>query len=305
MAEPHVALITTGGTIACTATDSGALEPTRSAEELLASAPRLPELAIRPREAGLLDSAAMGFAEIDALGDAVDEALADDACVGVVVTHGTDTMEETALALELRRRDDRPVVLTGAMRPADHPEPDGPGNLADALALAAGGATRPGVTIAVAGRELPAFGTVKHDAAAVDAFRHRGGELPRRLPGVRLAGVDVRVVAAYPGTPSAVVDAAARGADGLVVEALGAGNVGPEAAEGLKRALRSGAPVVISTRAAAGPVALAYGGAGGGAGLADLGAIGSGVLRAGQARVLLAAALAAGVAPASMFGQEG
>ena len=95
--------------------------------------------------------------------------------------------------------------------------------------------------------------------------------------------------------------AIAAGVQGLVVEAMGSGNVGVEMGRALGAALDRGIPVVITTRVPRGEVSGKYGGAGGGATLAAKGAVGSTYFRAGQARVLLAAAIASGVSPFTLF----
>lgn len=135
----RIVVITTGGTIACTTDRSGALTPTISGTELVAAvAQRYPEgmLELEVRELGMLDSSNLAFTDVDRVLAAIHEVLDDDSVDGVVVTHGTDTMEETAMAADIFHADSRPVVFTGAQLPYDHPETDGPGNLFEAVTIA-------------------------------------------------------------------------------------------------------------------------------------------------------------------------
>ena len=172
---------------------------------------------------------------------AVQATLARSAVAGVVVTHGTDTMEETALFVDLFHDDDRPVVFTGAQRAADQPDPDGPANLGDALAVAAAAESRGlGVLLVFAGGIYAAQGTRKTRTLASAAFDNpESGALGRvdhgrvgmanpvrAAPWARCSALapDCRGSTSWPlpgrrrGGPDAVVSAGARG---LVLEATG------------------------------------------------------------------------------------
>lgn len=295
----RIALLTTGGTIACTTDDAGTLRPTVSGTELLDAVRDLLPHPVTARDLTRLDSSAITLQDLDDLIAAVHETLASPDVDGVVITHGTDSMEETALALDCFHADDRPVVLTGSQRAFDHPESDGPGNLLDAIRLAADPfARRQGVLIGFGGWTIPARGAVKRHTSDLDGFIStvpRESRRPAPVPVAPLAGVNVPIIASWPGADRSLVDAAVTaGARGLVVEALGAGNIGPEMGAGVADALDAGIPVVITTRVPSGEVTLAYGGGGGGATLGSLGAVGAGHLRAGQARMALIVALATG-----------
>lgn len=304
-----VSLLTTGGTIACTTDAAGALVPTLSGEDLAAGLrPRLhpDRVRLRVRELGRLDSSSLRPRDVDEIVAAAHRELEDPSVAGVVITHGTDSLEETALALDAFHGDNRPVVLTGAMRPGDAAAPDGPDNLFDACTIALDPAARGmGVLIVLGHKVLPARGTVKEHTSDLAAFAYRGPQEPTRpaaLPVAPLDGHRVDVIAAYPGAPrDAIAAALDAGAQGIVVEALGAGNIGTDLARGVEEALRRGVPVVVTTRAAHGEVRFDYGGPGGGASLSALGAIGSGHLRAGQARTALLVALATGTDPRALF----
>src|SRR5699024_3453421 len=140
-----IAVITTGGTIACTADADGHLLPTVSGEELLrpiAARFDASQFAFEIHELNRLDSSSMTFADIDELNTTIHQILEDPEVVGIVVTHGTDSMEETAIAVDTFHTDHRPVILTGAQKPSDHPEADGPGNLFESCLIASDASAR-------------------------------------------------------------------------------------------------------------------------------------------------------------------
>ena len=302
--ESFVLLIATGGTIACTANADGALVPTLSAEELVYSSGTTES--VRVHDALRLDSSAITFADLDKLRSLTAQALKDPQISGIVVSHGTDSMAETAFALDIVHDDPRPIVLTGAQHAADHDHPDGPGNLAGAIAAAADPLRRNnGVLLHFGGATLPARGLLKRDTHALDAFAlssERPLPRPAALRPAPLADLRIPILRAWPGAEGDIVDAVtATNPDGIVIEALGSGNVGPGMGAAIARALGCGIPVVITSSVPYGEVTFAYGGAGGGATLGAQGAIAASFLRAGQARIALATALANGVDPASVF----
>ena len=295
----NVLVISTGGTIASTANDRGALVPTLTGEELVARCGTTRQ--VHAIDVASLDSSSMGLAEIDMLRETVRTSLLDDSA-SLVITHGTDSMAETALALDLVHADPRPVVLTGAMRPADHARPDGPANLRGAIEVAA---TRrdTGVLVHFAGETLPARGLMKTQTTAEHAFSLTSGTpLPRPLavPAAPLDGLNIPIIRAWAGADDALIHALGP-IDGLVLEALGSGNVSADMGGAVAKLLRRGVPVVVATSVPYGEVTFTYGGAGGGSTLGDLGALPAGYLSAGQARIALATALATGVDPRSLL----
>ena len=295
----NVLVISTGGTIASTANARGALVPTLTGEELVDRCGTTRR--VRAIDVASLDSSSMGLAEIDMLRETVRTSLLDDSA-SLVITHGTDSMAETALALDLVHADPRPVVLTGAMRPADHARPDGPANLRGAIEVAA---TRrdTGVLVHFAGETLPARGLMKTQTTAEHAFSLTSGTpLPRPMavPAAPLDGLNIPIIRAWAGADDALIRALGP-IDGLVLEALGSGNVSACMGGAVAKLLRRGVPVVVATSVTYGEVSFAYGGAGGGSTLGDLGALPAGYLSAGQARIALATALATGVDPRSLL----
>lgn len=295
-----VFVVSTGGTIASTADATGALVPTLTAADLVARSGTSRE--VRTTDIASLDSSSLGLVELDQLRSLTSALLDDDHLSSIVITHGTDSIAETALALDLVHRDDRPVVLTGAMRPADHPHPDGPANLRGAIEAAASRRGE-GVLVHFGGRTLPARGLRKVDTADVDAFRVPVAlRRPMPVPAAPLSGLNVPILRAWPGDDGTLTRlVATQSPDGVVIEALGAGNVSEAMGEALAAMLRSGVPVVVATSVPYGEVAFSYGGAGGGSTLGDLGALPAGHLTAGQARIALLTALSTGVDPRSLL----
>lgn len=303
-----VVILTTGGTISCTHDADGALVPTVSGAELIADiAPRFQDAVdLEIRDLQRYDSSSMTLADIDTIVAAAHQALVDPNVVGVVVTHGTDSMEETAIALDTFHNDPRPIVLTGSQYPFDHPAGDGTSNLFEAIMVASDPSARDiGVLVVFGHAVLPARGIVKWHTTDELAFATNGPEEPLRpdpVPTTTLEGVRVDVIYAYPGAPRQLIDAVvAAGSQGLVIDAMGSGNVGTDLAAGINDALAQGIPVIISSRVPRGEVSHTYGGSGGGATLGRLGALSSTYFRSGQARILLAIAIASGVHPATLF----
>ncbi|WP_199522484.1 asparaginase [Geodermatophilus marinus] len=304
----RVHLLATGGTIASRRTADG-LSAAVPAAGLLAAAGAPEGVDVTAGDLTTIASFALTLPDVRRLVADVRARLTA-GVDGVVVTHGTDTMEESAFLADLVHDDDRPVVFTGAQRPFDAPSPDGPGNLAAALRVAASPLARGlGVLLCFDGLAFAARGVRKVDTLRSAAFAAPGrGPLLRLAEGsvlplarpVRPAALPldldaelprVDVVPCYLGADDALLHAAvAAGAAGVVLEALGAGNVPPAIAAATGDLVARGIPVLVCSRVPAGPVAPLY--AGGGAALARAGARFAGDLGPWQARLLLAAALA-------------
>ena len=308
-AEGHVVVLSTGGTIASTHDRTGAVVPTVTGSKLvepLSGTFDKDKLTLEVKDIAKLDSSAMTLDDTDTIIEAVNKELQRDDVDGVVVTHGTDSMEETAIAVDTFQDSDKPVALTGAMRPLDDPDPDGPDNLALAVKTVTDPSNKGrGTFIAFADHVIPARGAFKSDTTKADGFANNNGKKqpkrPKALKHQPLGNTRVDIIAAYPGAPADLIQRSLdSGAEGIVIEGMGAGNIGDELAQAAKAAAKE-VPVVLTTRVDHGPVEGIYGGAGGGATLADAGVISSGTLRAPQARMLLAAAITTDTDPAELF----
>ena len=308
-AEGHVVVLSTGGTIASTHDKAGAVVPTVTGSKLvepLSGTFDKDKLTLEVKDIAKLDSSAMTLDDTDTIIEAVNKELQRDDVDGVVVTHGTDSMEETAIAVDTFQDSDKPVALTGAMRPLDDPDPDGPDNLALAVKTVTDPSNKGrGTFIAFADHVIPARGAFKSDTTKADGFANNNGKKqpkrPKALKHQPLGNTRVDIIAAYPGAPADLIQRSLdSGAEGIVIEGMGAGNIGDELAQAAKAAAKK-VPVVLTTRVDHGPVEGIYGGAGGGATLADAGVISSGTLRAPQARILLAAAISTDTDPAERF----
>ena len=240
---------------------------------------------------------------------------------GVVVAHGTDTMEESVFLIDRLLDSDVPVVLTGAQRGADEADTDGPRNLRDAIRAASTAEARGrGALIAFAGelhaaREarkvhtsaLRAFASPGHGPIGVVdgervVFQRRAERGPPLPVPTELAPVDL--IRLYAGSDARFVRAAVdAGASAVVLEGTGRGNANDQVVEGVRDAVARGVTVAVCSRCAAGRVEPVYG-RGGGRDLVEAGALFAGDLAGPKARVLLQIALGAGLDPAAALAAE-
>ncbi len=282
-ALPHVVILATGGTIAGRAvsrTDSIAYQPAAVGIDALLT--ELPELAKVARVSGeqfaQIASADMTVPLWQRLATQVNALFAGPEVAGVVITHGTDTMEETAYFLNLTVASAKPVVLVGAMRPSSALSADGPANLLHAVRVAATPAAGArGVLVVMNGLVHAARDVGKFNTSALDAFRSQqtgvlgtiiGDQVDwSRSPakghtsaspfcgGLHAALPLVEILPGYVGSSRVTIDALARaGIAGLVFAGVGDGCVSEDTLAALKDARRAGVQIVRASRVATGYV---------------------------------------------------
>ncbi len=275
-----IVILGTGGTIAGTAETAGDGVGYTAAqlrvEDLVAAIPMLAGRRLEAHQVAQLDSKDMDVATWQRLADAVHQHLSRPEVAGVVITHGTDTLEETAYFLHRVLAPAKPVVLTAAMRPATALAPDGPQNLFEAVQVASTPGAQ-GVVVALAGRVHDAVQVRKVHSYRVDAFESSDGALVARVEegivrqvgrwpegeGLGLARTArpperwprVEIVLNHAGADGRVVRAlVAAGVDGLVAAGTGNGTLSRPLEAALHEAQAGGLKVWRSTRCDAGPV---------------------------------------------------
>jgi len=282
-ALPRVTILATGGTIAGAQPkpgEAGYKAGTFSVESLIAAVPGMEKIAaVKGEQIASIGSQDMNDAVWIKLARRVNEVQKDPSVDGIVITHGTDTMEETAYFLDLVTRGEKPVVLVGSMRPATAISADGPMNLYNAVAVAgSAGARGRGVLIVMNDAIHFAREAEKTNTTALQTFespnRGRAGAVLFGKPtyyapsGMRYGTTSefsgsvpdalprVLVVYAYAGAGAELVDAAvAAGARGIVLAGVGDGNATAPMIQALAAAAKKGIVVVRSSRTTSGTVA--------------------------------------------------
>jgi L-asparaginase len=279
---PRVHILATGGTIAGQAgshVDQGYRAGELSARALIDAVPGLHKLAdLTAEQIAQIGSQDMNDALWLKLAARVNALFAANEADGIVITHGTDTAEETGYFLHLTVKSDRPVVLTGAMRPATALSADGPLNLFNAVSVAADPASRGrGVIIAINDDLHSARDVTKSNTTDVQTFISPGPGLLGTASYGRIRyfrapahphtansefsteGVEtlprVDILYAHANMPADLIRASVSlGAKGIVMAGMGNGNVSTEAARALAEAVKAGVIVVRSTRVVSGDV---------------------------------------------------
>lgn len=315
----RIVLIACGGTIAGQADASGRFRPAGHAAELLAGVTVPPGIQVTALDALTVPSRAMSLADVLQLVERVEAMAADEQPPdGVVISQGTDTLEETAYLFALMCRARLPVVLTGAMRPGVVAGSDGPANLAAAIAVAAQAEAATLGPLLVFGDEIHAarWATKIHTSRPAAFASPGAGPVGVVSEGrVRLWGAPaspplgrprelshrVELLTMTSGDDGRLAEAAGNYAHGLVIAAMGGGHV-PPAAAAVLTALAQRIPVVLASRCAAGPVLTStYRGVGAESDLIARGLLPVGNLQPLKARLRLLVALALGLAPAAIF----
>ncbi len=275
--KPTVAVLATGGTIAGVAASEVEVsyDPSKlSVESLLAAVPSLANLAeVTGEQVAQISSQDMDDATWLKLADRVNALLADDGVDGIVITHGTDTMEETAWFLELVTGSPKPIVLVGAVRPASSLSADGPLNLYNAVAVAADPASRDrGVLLVMNDTIHAARDVTKSNTMDLDTFASPNtgpvGEVHFGQAGYAAPPTDrpepfdvsgfeqlprVDIIYAHQNMDGALIDAAvAAGAEGIVTAGTGNGNMSQAALAAVARAVEQGVVVARSNRTGSG-----------------------------------------------------
>jgi L-asparaginase len=282
MSRPRIVIVATGGTIAGSAestTAAGYQAGGVAVATLIAAVPQLTRFAdVRGVQVSSLGSQDMNDEMWVMLATEVNRLLAAPDVDGIAITHGTDTMEETAYFLHLVVKSDKPVVLTGSMRPSTSLGADGPLNIYNAVGVASDRRARGRGVLVVANDDI-------HDARAMTK-RHTSDVQTFVSPEVGLVGVclfddrefmrsparahttatpfavvagqvlpRVDVIYAHAGMSPDVIDGVvANGARGLVIAGVGGGNMTTPALEAVRRAIGAGVVVVRSTRVGEGTV---------------------------------------------------
>lgn len=315
MSLPSVAVLSLGGTIAMTRSDNVGVVPTLSGDDLVSAVPELREVAdVRSESFRQLPSAHLVFADVEALAGKISE-IACQGCPRVVITQGTDTIEEVAFALDRLVGADVAVVVTGAMRNPTVVGADGAANLLGAVRVAASSAACGLGCLVVMNDDIHAARFVrKMHTSSLGAFRSQPcGPLGWIGEGhVQIVAAPAPMAAlSAPVTNSAarvVLASASLGDDGteirslhgthpsgMVVAATGGGHVSPGVADALEAAAAD-MPVLLASRTGAGPVlAHTYGFPGSEMDLQRRGLIRSGWLDARKTRVLLTLLMRRGV----------
>ncbi len=291
----------------------GGAVPALSGEEILAQVPGIEEVAdCLPINFARLPGPHMTPPKMLELAREVAAQLVEESIAGVVVTHGTDTLEETAYLLDLTLNVEKPIVFVGAMRNSSELSWDGPGNLHAAVRVAADAQVRDlGVMVVMGDQLIAASEATKTHTEATNSFQSRDfGPLgivdkdriiiarqPARrehIPTERLEE-RIEIVKLAAGADGRLIEFALEsGTRGLVLEGLGRGNVPVTAIPAVERAINSGNPIVITSRCPHGRILDTYAYEGSGRHLKGLGAILGGLLPSHKARIKLMVMLGAG-----------
>lgn len=308
--KPRILVLSLGGTITMVSGAGGGITPKLGAAELVTSVPALADVAEIEAESPLrVASPSLTIGDLIDVAKRIEKAFADGAD-GAVVIQGTDTIEESAFLLDLLVENERPVVVTGAMRGADAPGADGPANLLSAVRVAAAPEARGLGTLVVLNYAIHAarFVQKSHTALPSAFLSPLTGPLGTMIEGrphfhVRVARTPCLSAGDGPPAPVVLVKAAMgedtrlfahlanMGYAGVVIEGMGAGHVHADAAPVLG-SLAARLPVVLASRVMTGPVFTeTYGYPGGEIDLIARGLIPAGALSGLKARLLLSLVL--------------
>lgn len=322
----RIHILAMGGTIAGAAGDSAATTGYQAGavgvEELLAAVPQVREVAeVSGEQLASIDSKDITAAEQIKLAKRVRELLLSGDTDGIVITHGTDTLEESAYLLDLLHFADKPVVLTGAMRPATALSADGPLNLLDAVRVAASDDARDRGVLVVLNNDIHSARLVtKLSTTAVETFQSPSGGAvgavndgevvfyhsadSHHLPQALNASEQMTSRQDLPYVPilyghsdddgRLVQMVLKNGAEGIVYAGMGNGSIPERVEQELAAALQAGVPVIRASTCVYGMVVKAE------ESYEQAGFISGGLLNPRKARLLLQVALVAGITPTDL-----
>jgi len=280
--KPTIVILATGGTIAgaaATGTQAGYTSGAVTIDAMIAAVPGIKDLAsIKGEQISNVGSQDMSFDIMLTLARRINELAAKNEVDGIVITHGTDTMEETAFFLNLAVKSDKPVVMVGSMRPSTAVSADGPLNLYNAVGVASDPAARGrGVLVVMNDWIHAAHSLTKTSTTAIQTFmsplrglvgiasygkndfynnpvwKHTTASEFNIANATRLPRVDI--IFACADMPADLIDASvANGARGIVIAGVGNGNMNKASLEAAARAVKKGVVVVRSSRVATGTV---------------------------------------------------
>ena len=317
MSLQKVVVISTGGTIAMGYDPiRQGVFPAVNGKELVEAVPPLAQVCpVEVHEFSNIPSPHMTPGTMMKLAQTVEEILVQEDVAGVVITHGTDTLEETAYLLDLVINNDKPVCMTAAMRSSAEISPDGPKNILCAVRTAASPeAVGKGVLVVLNQEIHSAVEVTKTHSSSTDTFKspfwgplgyvdedrvifRRANLTNKKIPTGQLVD-DVYLVKLVAGSDDYLIQALVdKKAKGIVIEGFGRGNIPPGVVPGLKRAIDENIPVVLTTRVLGGRVLDIYGYEGGVKPLKEMGIILGGEISGQKARIKLMLALSKTVDP--------
>jgi L-asparaginase len=281
--------------------------PAISGEDLVATVPDVSKYAkVEVNNVSNVPSDYMDPPRWVALTREVNRALARPEVAGVIISHGTDTLEETAYWLDLTTNSEKPIILIGAQRNASEPDFDGPRNLLNAVRICVDPQSKgKGAMLAMNNQINAARDVTKTHTSSVETFKSGDfgvlgivdydrvvfsrAPLQRQYVPIKTDAMPyVEIVAMYGGADGQLVRAAVdHGAKGIVIQGLGWGNVNLPMFVAIKEEIAKGVPVVIASRVPNGRVLPNYGWEGGGKTLEDAGAVMGNDLSPQKARILL------------------
>jgi L-asparaginase len=312
MKDKTILIVFTGGTISMAkqGQNNKAMIKENQAELLSNIASELDGINLKSYTFSLKPSPSITPDDMFTLAKQIDKHLLDDSIDGVVITHGTDTLEETAYFLDLYLDSKKPVVFTGSMRNYSDLGFDGLSNLVSSILVAADEESAHHGVLLVMNDEINSVTEVtKTHTLALDTFKsmefgplgiidqdnvlyyREAHAIPILMQPSSIEN-SVEIVKAYSGVSSQILNLLVdHGVKGIVIEALGRGNVPPTMVPGIENAIKHNIPILITSRCPKGRVLDSYGYEGGGHHLKTLGAIFTQNLNSQKARIRLMLAL--------------